>query len=39
MDRMDGMNRMKTDACAFLLSLPASGIGDFILFIPATLSK
>ena len=39
LDRMDGMNRMRTGARAFLLSLLERGIRDFILFIPSILSK
>ena len=31
LDRMDGMNRIKTGADAFLLSLPALGMRHFIL--------
>ena len=36
---LDGMNRMRTGARAFLLSLLERGIRDFILFIPSILSK
>ena len=39
LDRMDGMNRMKTGAAASLLSPPAPGIRDFILQILSILSK